>query len=565
MTMFRWLTAGESHGPMLVGIVDGLPADLPLDEETIAVDLARRQKGYGRGGRMKIETDRARIVAGVRHGRTLGAPVAMLIENRDHQNWLTRMKVGELLPGEDPGARVTLPRPGHADLAGGIKYERDDLRDILERASARETATRVALGAAAKALLRAIDVTIGSSVTCIHEARGRSFVEVVPEAAFDAEKLSEVADRSEVRAADPEASGAMIDAIKASQKRRDTVGGIFEVVATGLPPGIGSHVQWDRKLDGRLLRAMGSIQAIKAAEVGDGWEAAVRFGTEVHDPIHREGPAFSRSSNHAGGTEGGITNGQPLVVRASMKPIATVSNALPSVDLDSGLVDKAHVERSDTCAVPAAAVVGEAMIALCLAEAVLETYGADTLAGLRAQVKAAWKRSRRLPGHIYLTGLSGSGKSTVGRLVAQATAMNFVDLDEEIAKEAGRSVSEIFDTEGEPAFRARELAVLRRVSADYPSVISLGGGAVTQRAVRDILRRSGDTVWLKAPTELLASRLSGDSSRPLLAGGDPAKSLEEMERARAEAYGLAADAVVNAAAAPERVADRVVGALGERR
>jgi chorismate synthase len=547
---------------MLVGIMDGLPAGLAVDEELLAIDLARRQKGYGRGGRMKIETDRARLVAGVRHGRTIGAPVSVLIENRDHANWLARMKVGELSPGEDPGPRVTLPRPGHADLAGGLKYERDDLRDVLERASARETAARVALGGLAKALLAAVDIRIGSAVTSIHAANARPTLELVPEAAFDAALLSARADRSEVRAVDDEAAERMIAAIQAAQKRRDTVGGTFEVRVTGLPPGIGSYVQWDRRIDARLLWALGSIQAIKGAEVGDGWSAAEHFGTEVHDPITRTGPAWTRTSNHAGGTEGGVTNGQPLVVRAAMKPIATVSNALPSVDLASGLPDRAHVERSDTCAVPAAAVVGEAMVALCVAEALLDTWGADTMDALRSQVRSAWRRSRRFPAHLYLCGLSAAGKSTVGRLVAEALALPFIDLDVELERAAGKSVRDIFAHEGEAAFRARELEMLRRVAGGDRAIIALGGGTIMSAAARDLLRRGGDVVWLKAPVELLASRLSGDTTRPLLAGKDPAVALAELESQRVETLKLVADAVVDAAASPELVAQRVLGAWG---
>lgn len=565
MTVLRWLTAGESHGPMLVATLEGLPAGLAVDEELLARDLARRQRGYGRGGRMKIETDRARIVTGVRHGRTLGAPVTLLIENRDHANWLTRMKVGALAEGEDPGARVTLPRPGHADLAGGLKYSFDDLRDVLERASARETAARVALGSVARALLRAVDITIGSAVLSIHEARARPTLETVPEAAFDAELLSERADRSEVRTADPDAENPLIEAIKASQRRRDTVGGVFEVRAAGVPPGLGSYVQADRRLDSRLLAAMGSIQAIKAAEVGDGWEAAARFGTEVHDAILRDGPAIVRPTNRAGGIEGGTSNGESIVIRAAMKPIATVSNALPSVDLATGVPDEAHIERSDTCAVPAAAVVGEAVVSLCLAHALLEAWGADTLDSLRAQVRAAWRRARRLPAHVYLCGLSGSGKSTTGALLAGSLGLPHVDLDTEIERAAGQSIRQLFENAGEQAFRALELQALRRVASGPRAVVSLGGGAVTSRAARDVLRRSGDVLWLDAPVELLAGRLTGDATRPLLAGASPEQALRRLAEARADAHALAADARVDADGSPEQVTERLRGALGALR
>lgn len=561
----RWLTAGESHGPMLVATIDGVPAGLSIDEELLALDLARRQQGYGRGGRMKIETDRARIVAGVRHGRTLGAPIALIVENRDHKNWLTRMKPGPLAEGEDPGPKVTLPRPGHADLAGSQKYGFDDLRNVLERASARETAARVALGGIAKALLRSLDITVGSQVVSIHEAEGPAWDEAVPDAVFNAELLSARADASEVRSADEAASAAMIDAIKASQKRRDTVGGVFEVVIVGLPPGIGSHVQRDRRLDGRLMAAMGGIQAIKGAEVGDGWGGARRYGTEVHDPIVRFGTGFGRSSNHAGGTEGGMSNGEPLVVRAAMKPIATVSNALPSVDFVTGEVDKAHVERSDTCAVPAAAVVGESMAALCVAELLLETWGADTLDALRGQVKAAWRRSRLLPGHVYLAGLSGSGKSTSGPLLAKALGLAFVDLDQEIVKDAGMDIPTIFKTEGEDLFRQRELAALRRVIAGPRAVVALGGGAPTRREARSILHRTGDVLWLKADASVLAARLGNAADRPLLKD-DPEGALRRLQDERAQDYALCADAVVDAdASSPEALCERMRGALGALR
>ncbi len=562
MTTLRWLTAGESHGPTLVATIEGAPAGIALDDDALSIDLARRQRGYGRGGRMKIERDRARIVAGVRHGRSLGGPIALTIENRDHQSWLTRMKVGALVEGEDPGARVTLPRPGHADLAGAMKYERDDLRDVLERASARETAARVALGAIAKALLRAVDVRVGSAVVSIHAARSRELSELCPEARFDAERLSERADRSEVRALDAESE--MIAAIREAMARRDTVGGVVEVVVSGLPPGVGSYVHADRRLDAKLIGALASVQAIKAVELGDGWLGASRYGTEVHDPITRTGPAITRASNHAGGTEGGVSNGEPLVIRAAMKPIATVSNALPSVDLATGDVDRAHVERSDTCAVPAAAVVCEAMAALCVASALVETWGGDTVAQLRASVRAAWGRSRRLAGHVFLTGLSGSGKSTAASRLARALGVTAIDLDAEIERAEGASVSAIFETRGEASFREAEVIALRRAVEGERAVIALGGGAVLSPEARDLVRRSGDVVWLRAPVSVLAKRLSGAGDRPLLAG-DVEASLAKMEAARSDVYDLVADAIVDADAMPAEVAQRALGALGALR
>ncbi|MFO0652432.1 MAG: chorismate synthase [Polyangiales bacterium] len=562
MTTLRWLTAGESHGPMLVATIEGLPAGLALDDDALSVDLARRQRGYGRGGRMKIERDRARIVAGVRHGRSLGGPVALLLENRDHESWRTRMKVAALTEGEDPGARVTLPRPGHADLAGAIKYERDDLRDVLERASARETAARVALGGIAKALLRAVGVRVGSAVVSIHEARSRDLSTLCPEGRFDAEEISARADVSEVRALDAEAE--MIAAIREAMARRDTVGGVVEVVVSGLPPGVGSFVHADRRLDARLMGALASVQAIKAVEVGDGWRGATRYGTEVHDPITRAGTAIARASNHAGGTEGGVSNGEPLVMRAAMKPIATVSNALPSVDLATGEIDRAHVERSDTCAVPAAAVVCEAMAALCVADALLETWGADTVDQLRARVREAWRRARRLPGHVYLCGLSGAGKSTVAKLLSRAMELPVIDLDAEIERASGASVRDLFSREGEPSFRARELDALRSVARGPRAVIALGGGAVLSAEARDILRRSGDVVWLRAPVSALAARLSHATDRPLL-DGDLTASLTALDAVRRDVYELVSDVIVDATAAPDEVTQRALGALGAMR
>jgi len=545
---------------MLVATIEGIPAGLALDEETIAADLTRRQQGYGRGGRMKIEADRARIVAGVRHGRTLGGPIALLIENRDHANWSTRMQVAPLRPGQDAGARVVLPRPGHADLAGAFKYGPDDLRDVLERASARETAARVALGAIAKALLASVDVFVGSCVTSIHGARARSTLDALPESRVDARALNRSADASEVRALD--AADAMKAEIDQARKRRDTVGGTFEIVATGVPPGLGSYGQWDTRLDARLVRAVTSIPAVKAAEVGDGWVSADCYGSEVHDPIVRSGPALVRPTNHAGGTEGGVSNGQPVVVRGAMKPIATVSAALPSVNLETGEADRAHVERSDTCAVPAAAVVGESMVALALAEALLEAVPGHRVEDVQAGVRAAWRRSRRLPGHVWLTGLPGAGKSTVGPLLAAALGLRFVDVDEVVVSEGGRSIPELFEVEGEDGFRARERDVIRRLAAGDRAVIATGGGALQSVATRDLCKRSGEVVWLRVDVGVAVSRIGSGIGRPLFATGDAAAVMSALEIRREPDFGRIADVRVEADVAPSRVVDRIVGALG---
>ena len=379
MTQLRWMTTGESHGPRITAVVDGVVAGLPLVAADVDGDLARRQRGYGRGGRMKIETDRVTFTAGVRDGRTLGSPICMTIENRDYASWTERM-APEPLPA--PPEKHTRPRPGHADLAGGLKYDRDDLRDVLERASARETAARTAVGAVAKKLLAELGVDVFAHVVSIGPVR--AVLGDLPHA-----EVRMRARASDLSCADPEAEAEMRDAILAAAHAGDTLGGVFEVVATGVPPGLGSHVQWDRKLDGRLAQALVCIQAIKAVEIGDGWNAATRRGSTVHDPIAYDGKRrrFTRPTNHAGGLEGGITNGEPVVVRAAMKPISTLKRALASVDVRTKETFDAAFERSDVCAVAAASVVGEAMVAITLAAAVLEKFGSDSLDELRRNVE----------------------------------------------------------------------------------------------------------------------------------------------------------------------------------
>jgi chorismate synthase len=387
MSRLRWMTAGESHGPRLVAIVEGIPAGLPLLAADIDEDLARRQRGYGRGGRMKIETDRVEFGAGVRDGSTLGSPIAMTIVNRDHQNWLDRMSPGPLPAPAEP---LTRPRPGHADLAGGIKYDRKDLRDILERASARETAARTAVGAVAKKLLGAVGIDVFAHVVAIGGV-------TADRAELSPAEVKARARASDLACVDPEAEVRMKDAIRETAHAGDTLGGVFEVIATGVPTGLGAHVQWDRKLDGRLAQALMSIQAIKGVEVGDGWRAASSRGSQVHDAIFYDAAArrFTRPTNRAGGLEGGITNGEPVVCRAAMKPIATLKRALPSVDVRTKEPFDAAHERSDICAVAAASIVGEAMVAITLCDALLEKFGGDSLGelvrnveGYRAQIEA---------------------------------------------------------------------------------------------------------------------------------------------------------------------------------
>ena len=381
--MLRFLTAGESHGRALVVIVEGLPAGVPIDPEAITRDLRRRQGGYGRGRRMAIESDRAEILSGVRAGETIGAPVAMTIENRDWPSWQHTMRLGSEAPADAGGAKrgpVTRPRPGHADLAGGAKYERDDLRDILERASARETAARVAAGALARQLLAQFDVRIASHVFSI------GGVSLPDEATVGFARASALPDDAAIRCVDPELERQMIAEIDRAREAGDTLGGAFEVIAANVPIGLGSHVQWDRKLDGRLAQALMSIPAIKAVGIGAGPEAARRPGSRVHDEILPGGNRITglmRPTNSAGGLEGGVTNGEDVRVSAYMKPISTLMKPLRSVDLQTMTESPAAIERSDVCAVPAAAVVGEAMVALVLADALLERFGGDSLASMR--------------------------------------------------------------------------------------------------------------------------------------------------------------------------------------
>lgn len=366
--MIRYLTAGESHGPGLVTIVEGLPAGLGVSAEGVAAELARRRLGYGRGERMGIEEDRLEILGGVRHGRTIGSPVAILVRNTEWPKWEKVMAA----EGEPSGKPVTRPRPGHADLPGMIKYDTSDARDILERASARETAARTVAGYLSKQLLAVVGVSIVSHVVSIGKAR----YEGPPPGPDDLAGI----DASPVRCVDATTSQSMVDLIEEAMATKNTLGGVFEVLAYDVPPGIGSHVHADRRLDSRLAGAFMSIPAVKGVEIGDGFEVAAGPGSTAHDEIVTTDSGLTRTSNRAGGVEGGMSNGQPIRVRGAMKPISTLMRPLATVDMESGEPAQAVRERSDVCAVPAAAVVGEQMMALALAEEYQRKFGGDTVA-----------------------------------------------------------------------------------------------------------------------------------------------------------------------------------------
>ncbi|MEZ5403628.1 MAG: chorismate synthase [Bryobacteraceae bacterium] len=377
--MFRFETAGESHGQCLVATLTGMPAGVPVSLERVNRELWRRQQGFGRGGRMKIETDRAEIVAGVRHSKTIGAPIAILIENKDWKNWTSILPVEDYEGSEANRKTVTRPRPGHADLAGCIKYDYRDARYILERASARETTARVAVGAVAKELLREFGIEVLSHVIAVGpEWVGR---------AVAWGEIKALAEKDEVLlgCVDADAEQRMKAVVDEAYRTGDTVGGVFEVVARGLPVGLGSHITWDARLDGRLAQALVSMQAVKGVEVGFAAEGAASFGSKVQDTIHydRSERQFTRGANRAGGIEGGMTNGQDLLVRGMLKPISTLRRPLESVDLDTREASAAAYERSDVCVVPAAGVIGEAMVAIVLAQAFLEKFGGDSLGETR--------------------------------------------------------------------------------------------------------------------------------------------------------------------------------------
>ena len=384
LARIKYLTAGESHGKGLLGIIDGLPAGLDINEEFIAQDLFRRQQGHGRGGRMKIEKDHAEIYTGVRHGKSLGSPIGLILPNKDWENWTTKMSIE---PVEDKIKKITLPRPGHADLAGIQKYDSDDIRNILERSSARETTMRVALASICRKLLREVGIEVGSRVVQIHTVKDETLLSenISPKV------LNKKADKSPVRCLDKKMEKRMINAIDKAKNEGDSVGGVFEVIANGLPYGLGSHVQWDTKLHARIAESLMSVNAFKGMEIGMGFDSARRLGSEVHDEIGWDGEKYTRYSNNAGGIEGGMSNAQPIIIRAVMKPIPTLIKPLHSIDIVTKEDKLAHKERTDSCSVPVASIVAEAMLCFVLADALLEKFGGDTIDQLKAHLKVSGK------------------------------------------------------------------------------------------------------------------------------------------------------------------------------
>jgi chorismate synthase len=590
--MLRFLTAGESHGQALVVVLEGLPAGLAFTVDDLGAELARRRLGYGRGPRMRFEQDEVTILAGVRHGRTLGSPVAIEIANSEWEKKWTE----EMSPA--PGATrkpLTTPRPGHADLAGMQKYDFTDARDVLERASARETAARVAAGAVAKALLAAVGIRIVSHVVALGPVVADPARRPGPD---DVERV----DESQVRCFDPQAESAMVTEIKAAAKAGDSLGGVVEVLGYGLPVGLGSHVHWDRKLDGLLAQALMSIQAVKGVEIGDGFAVAGRRGSDAHDPIRWDEPtsAYRRDTTRAGGVEGGMSTGELLVAHVAMKPLATLNRpTLGTVDTVTKAETVSFKERTDVTAVPAMGVVAETMVALVLANEVLRKFGGDSMAelvrnhaGFQAQVTASSNRApdetpagaspdeaaseplnwdaieafsdldvapadlerrvsadARVKSHVVLVGMMGAGKTSVGKRLAESLGLSFVDSDEQVEARTGRTVREIFEADGEAAFRFEERTALTEALArPEATVIAAAGGVVLDPANRELLRalpgRGGQVVWLKVDPAELVGRVGSADHRPLLEE-DPAGTLDRLSADREALYQSVATIVID--------------------
>ena len=384
LTKIKFLTAGESHGKGLLGILDGIPAGLKIEKEYIDIQLGRRQMGYGRGGRMKIEKDQVEIWSGIRLGETIASPIGLIVRNKDWENWKDKMSIG--VPEKKP-KKVTLPRPGHADLAGVEKFGFDDIRNVLERSSARETTMRVALASVCRKLLNEIGVNVASRVIQIHNITDTSDI---PKS-MSANEINDLADNSPLRCLDKNKEREMIDIIDQAKQNGDSVGGIFEVFATGLPYGLGSYSQWDRKLQSKITSMLMSVNAFKSIEIGQGISSGEKFGSEIHDEIGWDGKNYKRFSNNAGGIEGGMSNAMPIIAKIAMKPIPTLIKSLRSVDIHTKEKKDAHKERTDSCAVPAASIIAESMMCIVLADVILEKFGGDSLKQLRAHLKASAK------------------------------------------------------------------------------------------------------------------------------------------------------------------------------
>ncbi len=369
LNKIKFLTAGESHGKALMGILDGIPSNLPISEEYIRKQLSRRQMGFGRGGRMKIESDYAEIVSGVRYGKTLGSPIGLIIDNKDWRNW---KEIMETEASSSPVKKITLPRPGHADLAGLIKYDFNDIRCVIERSSARETAMRVAIGSICRKFIEELGIEVASRVVQIHDVIDRN---KLPEIS----KINDLADKSPTRCVSKSDTEKMVERIKEARKSGDSVGGVFEIIIYNLPYGLGSYTQWDKKMQSKLAETIMSINAIKGVEFGEGFKESKKFGSDVHDEIGWDGSFYTRNTNRAGGLEGGMTNAQPLIIRAAMKPLSSLSRPLKSVDINNKKSELAHKERSDTCAVPAASIIAENIACIVIADSILEKFGGDSI------------------------------------------------------------------------------------------------------------------------------------------------------------------------------------------
>ena len=381
MTKIKFLTAGESHGQGLLGIIEGIPAGLELNEEYINIHLKRRQKGFGRGGRMKIENDKSILYAGIRAGKTLGSPIGIIIKNRDWENWTDVMNIEHI---EKDVKEITLPRPGHADLAGAMKYGFNDIRNVIERSSARETTMRVALGSVCRKLLESCHIHIGSYVTAIHNQKDNNHYK------FNAIETNVIADQSPIRSLDKAVEKKMILAIKTAQKNKDTVGGKFQVIITGVPYGLGSYRSWNSKLNSKLSQAISSINAIKSVEIGMTSPSEL-YGSQLHDEIGWKKNKFIRYNNNAGGIEGGISNAQPIIINGTMKPLSTLSKPLRSIDIKTHEKQKAHKERTDSCAVPAAAIIAESMASIVITDMLLDKFGGDSMLQLQKHIKESAK------------------------------------------------------------------------------------------------------------------------------------------------------------------------------